>query len=328
MNIVLIAEESPGIQLLRALGQSDHRVVAVMASPANGTTDRATVWRVAEKLGYPTWPARLVSDPDFAGTVRSERADIILNVHSLYIIHREVIDAPRIGSFNLHPGPLPAYAGLNTVSWAIYRGETTYGVTVHKMVPEVDAGPIVSQSFFKIEPNDTALSLYSRCVRAGLTLVLKLLETASIDPGVIPLVPQDLTKRQYFGKAIPEHGRLRWSRPAREIVNFVRACDYYPFPSPWGSPRARKGDRDIAVVKASLTGKVCNALPGTVADAEGSSGVYIACADEWILVSRLMINGRRTDAVEVLRPKDRLDDGGDPSKLGDMGLSPEEIKEI
>lgn len=309
MNILLIAEESAGIQVLRALAESNHRIVAVMTSPLKRTTDWATVWRVAEKLGHPTWPASLVRDPDFAGTVRSEKVDLILNVHSRYVIHEKVINAPRIGSFNLHPGPLPAYAGLNTVSWAIYRDERTYGVTVHKMVPEIDAGPIVSQSFFKIEAKDTALSLYSRCIKAGVPLVLQLLETAYRNSGAIPLIPQDLTRRQYFGKTIPEHGRLRWSRPAREIVNFVRACDYYPFPSPWGYPRARKGDQDIALVKASLSGKACDALPGTVGEVRGLSGVYIACADEWILARELMINGRRIDAVDVLRTMNRLDDG-------------------
>lgn len=313
MNILLIAEESAGIQLLRTLAQSHHRIVGVMASPAI-STDRATVWRVAEILGYPTWPAKIVKDPGIASTIRATNVDIILNVHSLYIIHKEVITAPRIGSFNLHPGPLPAYAGLNTVSWAIYRGEHTYGVTLHKMVPEIDAGPIASQSFFPIEAHDTALSLYSKCIKAGLRLVGQLLETASVDPGAIPLAHQDLTKRQYFGKAIPENGRLRWSRPAHEIVNFVRACDYHPFPSPWGYPRATRGDQEIALVKASLTGKTCSAPPGTVGEADGSPGVFIACADEWILASKLMIHGQRIDAADVLKPTERLGDGTDLSK--------------
>lgn len=322
MNILLIAEESAGIQLLRALAQSYHRIVAVMASPPTGSTDRATVWRVAETLGYRIWPAGLVKDPDFAGTVRAEKVDIILNVHSLYVIHKEVINAPGIGSFNLHPGPLPAYAGLNTVSWAIYRDESAYGVTVHKMMPEIDAGPIVSQSFFKIEAYDTALSLYSKCVKAGLALVLQLLETAAADPRAIPLVPQDLAKRRYFGKAIPERGRLRWSRPAREIVNFVRACDYYPFPSPWGYPRAAKGGQDIAVAKASLTGEASDAFPGTVGESKGSSGIYVACADQRVLISKLMMKGRRIDAADALRPGERLEDGRDPSERGDAGRSP------
>ncbi|HEY3227733.1 MAG TPA: formyltransferase family protein, partial [Roseiflexaceae bacterium] len=289
MNLLLVAEESAGIQLLRLLAGTDHRIVAVMASPPKGKAERATMWRAAEKMGLPTWPARLVKDPDFAGKVCYEHVDIILNLHSLFIIHNEVIGAARIGSFNLHPGPLPDYAGLNTVSWAIYRGETTYGVTLHKMAPEVDAGPIVSQSFFRIEAGDNALSVYSKCVKAGLALVLKLLETAAADPRAIPLVPQDLSKRRYFDKKVPEEGRLKWDRPAREIVNFVRACDYYPFPSPWGYPRASRDEQNIAIVKASPTGKACNALPGIVGRSEGAPGVRVACADEWIQLHTIEI---------------------------------------
>ena len=56
--------------------------------------------------------------------------DLILNVHSLHLIRKEILDLPRLGSFNFHPGPLPRYAGLNSVCWALYRGETKHGVTL------------------------------------------------------------------------------------------------------------------------------------------------------------------------------------------------------
>jgi methionyl-tRNA formyltransferase len=85
-----------------------------------------------------------------------------------------------------------------------------------------------------------------------------LLETASRDESASPLLPQNLAERQYFGKEAPENGRVNWSRPARDIVNLARACDYYPFPSPWGYPRARLGEREIGVIKARLTGESCN----------------------------------------------------------------------
>ena len=65
-----------------------------------------------------------------------------MNVHSLFLIH-PWSSAPTIGSFNLHPGPLPEYAGLNVPSWAIYEGEKrSHGVTVHWMDEGVDTGPI------------------------------------------------------------------------------------------------------------------------------------------------------------------------------------------
>ena len=96
-----------------------------------------------------------MKDPKFAEVVSAEKVDRLLNVHSLFVIAREIIQAPRFGSFNLHPGPLPRYAGLNALSWAIYRGELRHGVTIHKMLPGTDTGPIAYQAILEIEENDT-----------------------------------------------------------------------------------------------------------------------------------------------------------------------------
>lgn len=308
MNVILVGEESAGIQTLKALARSDHRIVAVMASPAKKSLGGSTLWRVAEQIGLPTWPASLVKDPAFAGRVREAGVDIILNAHSLFVMHGEVVGAPRVGSFNLHPGPLPRYAGLNVVSWAIYRGEKTHGVTVHKMAAGIDTGPIVYQTAFDIGEADTALSLYAKCTKEGVALLLRLLETASRDEGAIPLAPQDLTGRQYFGKGAPENGRVNWSRPAREVVNLTRACDYYPFPSPWGHPRARLSEREIGVIKARMTGERCDAAPGTVGRLAGPAA-QVACDDEWIWVDKALMGGKYLPAAEVLRAGARLDNG-------------------
>jgi methionyl-tRNA formyltransferase len=308
MNVLLAGEESAGIQTLKALARSDYRIVAVMASPAKKSLSSSTLWQVAERMGLPTWPVSLVKDPAFAGWIRGAEVDIILNAHSLFVMHGEVVEAPRIGSFNLHPGPLPRYAGLNVVSWAIYRGERTHGVTVHKMAAGIDTGPIVYQSLFDIEDADTALTLYAKCTREGVALLLRLLETASRDENAIPLLPQDLTRRQYFGREIPENGCVNWSRQASEIVNLARACDYYPFPSPWGSPRARLGEREIGVVKARLTGESCNAAPGTIGRIAWPA-VQVACADEWIWLDKALIEGKYLPAADILQPSARLGNG-------------------
>jgi methionyl-tRNA formyltransferase len=249
-----------------------------------------------------------VKDPAFAGRIRDAEVDIILNAHSLFVMHGAVVEAPRIGCFNLHPGPLPRYAGLNVVSWALYRGEKTHGVTIHKMAAGIDTGPIVYQSLFDIESADTALTLYAKCTREGVALLLRLLETASRDENEIPLLPQDLTERQYFGKDAPENGRVNWSRPAREIINLVRACDYYPFPSPWGFPRARLGEREIGVIKARLTGESCEAAPGTVGRLVGTAA-QVACADEWIWVDKALVEGKYLPAADILRSGARLENG-------------------
>src|SRR5580704_8692380 len=217
MNVVLAAEESAGLRLLEALVRSSHRLVAVLAAPPKPNSARANVWNTARHLGIETWPAEQVKDPKVSERLRSERVDILLNAHSLYRISEAVLSAPRLGAFNLHPGPLPRYAGRNVVSWAIFRGEPEHGVTVHRMEPEIDAGPIAYQSLFPIEADDTALTLSLKCSREGVALMLRLLDAASEDPTSIPSVQQDLSQREYFGRQVPEDGWLSWSWPARKV---------------------------------------------------------------------------------------------------------------
>jgi methionyl-tRNA formyltransferase len=306
--VLMVGEEAAGAQMLTALPRTGCEVVAVLSSGGGAAKRNTSLASVGRQMGYTVWPARLVKDPEFAKTVRSHGIDLIVNVHSRYIVHPDVIDACRIGAFNMHPGPLPQYAGLNCVSWALYRGEPTYAVTIHWMVEEIDAGDIAYQLSFPIEPHDTPVSLTHKCVKAGVPQMIKLVELAVQDPGAIPKVRQNLALREYFGKEIPGSGWVSWNRRAGDIVNFVRACDYSPFLSPWGLPRATWEDREIAVVKADRTHQSCSDSPGTVGRCD-DSGVLVATADEWISVRRLKIDGMYVAPQGLLHPGARLQAG-------------------
>ena len=306
MNVLLVGEQAAGARVLQSLADTSARVVAVLSSRP-GERAGLGLWDLASKLGYPTWPAERVKDPSFAAEVRAAGVDMILNVHSLYLVRKEILEAPRLGSFNLHPGPLPRYAGLNPVCWAIYRGETMHGVTLHKLAPDIDAGPIVYQEAVGVESQDTGLSLTAKCVSAGVPLVLRLIEAAAQGASNIPLSPQDLSQREYFGRGPPANGNLSWSWPARQIVDFVRAADFYPFPSPWGAPRAKLADSALGIAKAQLTGTPADAPPGAIGK-ESAQGVEVACADEWILVRQVFRAGKYVPAKAALKAGDRLTD--------------------
>jgi methionyl-tRNA formyltransferase len=303
--VLLVAEEAAGIQVLRRLAASGHEIAAVLTAPQT-RGGGATVAGVAEGLGIAVEPSERVRDPRLGDWIRDRGIDLLLNVHSLFVVHADVVAAPRIGSFNLHPGPLPAYAGLNAPSWAIYHGEGRHAVTVHRMEAGIDTGAIAYERSFPISETDTGLSLSLRCVREGLPLVERLLEDAA--GGSVPARPQDPERRRYFGRDVPQGGRVDWSRSAKEIADFVRACDYFPFPSPWGSPLSSLGDRDVGILKASRTLRPTDALPGTVGEVEEGSAA-VAAADEWVAVHRVAVDGRPEDAAKVLRPGTRLAEG-------------------
>lgn len=308
VKVLLVAEEAAGVQTLRALLETDHRIVGVVTSENGGIHRGATVRGVAESLGCRVWPPGAVQNPDFGLTVREAGVDVLLNVYSLGRIDSAVLRAPAIGSFNLHPGPLPEYAGLNGPSWAIYNGEPRHAVTVHWMVPAIDMGPVAYRQDLATGEEDTGLTLSAKCVRAGVPLLLRLLDAAALDPATIPRLPQDLTRRRYYGREIPENGCIKWFQPACRIVRFIRACDYSPLPSPWGYARARLEGQPCGVIKAFRTGRPCAAPVGMVGEVTGSAAL-VAAADEWVAVSRLNVGSRAVNAADVLKTGVRLEDG-------------------
>lgn len=308
LRVLLVGGEAAGAHVLRVVEASGCSVAGLLISAGERGERPAgpAMHAAASRLGCALWPARSVRDPAFAEWVRSTGVDILLNVHSLYVIRGEILGAPRIGSFNMHPGPLPECAGLNAVSWALYDGNSEHAVTVHWMAPGIDTGSVAYEARMPIAENDTAFTLSAKCVKAGVPLIELLLTTAATNPAGIPTIAQDLTRRRYRGREVPQDGRLEWSRPAREIVGFVRACDYGPYASPWGRPQTSFGGREVSVVKAARTSIPSDATPGTVGE-RADGGVMVSAADEWVFVQRLLLDGRGVDAVEVLQPGGRFD---------------------
>lgn len=299
LRVLLVGEEAAAAQTLRLLRETGQHVVGVLTGRAGAERSVGPLSQLAEQWGYRIWPAKRVRDAAFADEVRAERVDLLLNVHSLYVVHPEVLAAPRIGSFNVHPGPLPEYAGLNAPSWAILRGERTHGVTVHWMDAGIDTGEIAYEARFEVAPEDTAFTLSARGVRAVIPLLRRLLEEAAAEPPAVPRVRQREVPRHYYGREVPNQGRLPWSAPAAQIERFVRAADYRPFASPWGGPRATlPGLGEVEVVKVARTGRPTEAPPGTIGGPV--PGGALAAGDEWLLVAKLRVGGVLCAAAQLL----------------------------
>ena len=169
LTVLLAAEEAAGTRVLDLVAKSPHRLTGVCtSSPA--------VEALSAEAGVPVHDAARVTDEGFA---EQAGVDLLLNVHSLHIVHPAVLAAPRLGAFNLHPGPLPEYAGLSVPSWAIYNGERSHGVTVHRMEADVDAGDVAFAERFDIGERDTGLTVSVTATRLGVPLVGRLLEAAA-----------------------------------------------------------------------------------------------------------------------------------------------------
>ena len=299
MRVALVGEESAGIQALRLVAERGHELVAVFAQEG-GARGATNVAEAARAVGAAVHDPREVTTPGPAELLREREVDLLLNVHGLHIVHADILEAPSIGAFNLHPGPLPEYAGLNAPSWAILSGEESPAATLHWMAPEVDAGPIAYRADFPIPARATGLSLSLECVRRGVPLIGELLDAAERGPGSIPSIEQDRSRGSWFGPEAPYGGRVPWSEPARRIDALVRASDYGPFASPWGRPRAQLDGADIVLLATDLTDEPAESAPGTVLEV-GDDGALVACGEGVLRVRRVESAGEAREAADVLR---------------------------
>ncbi|GAB1343141.1 hypothetical protein MASR1M101_22680 [Gemmatimonas sp.] len=113
--------------------------------------------------------------------------DWLFSITHLRLIPERVLQRARAGAVNFHDGPLPRYAGLNAPLWALLAGETSHGISWHRMVAAVDAGEVMEQQLFAIEANDTALSLNARCWEAAVESFPRLLERLAAP--ALPVAP-------------------------------------------------------------------------------------------------------------------------------------------
>lgn len=212
LKVVLAAEEAAGVLALRWMAAHEGvELVAILTSMPGEAKRDPVVVDAARRLGCSLLPSAQVRDPALASWLRSEDVDLLINVHSLHVMNGDVVAVPRIGSFNLHPGPLPGYEGLNAPSWAIFNGEPCHAVTLHWMVAGVDTGAIAYDAWFSLDPNATGLSASLQCVRLGLSLIEALVGTALADPAAIPARPQERAQRRYYRRSeVPFDGKLDW----------------------------------------------------------------------------------------------------------------------
>jgi methionyl-tRNA formyltransferase len=159
--------------------------------------------------------------PEIVERIRVLQPDFLFSFYYRTMLKAALLAVPKRGAFNMHGSLLPKYRGRVPVNWAVLRGETRTGATLHEMVAQADAGRIVDQEAVTILPDELAVDVF-RKVTAAAARVLERSLRGLIDGSAV-LRSQDLAQGGYFGGRRPEDGRIDWGRPARRVHDLVRA---------------------------------------------------------------------------------------------------------
>ncbi|MFV0491842.1 MAG: MupA/Atu3671 family FMN-dependent luciferase-like monooxygenase [Pseudorhodobacter sp.] len=202
--------------------------------------------------------------------------DWLFSVANLNVIPDAVLKLASKGAVNFHDGPLPRYAGLNAPVWAILNGETQHGITWHLIEGDIDEGRILEQRLFEIAPNDSALTLNTRCFEAAIDSFPALLD--KLETGAPEAQKQDLSQRSLYLRADrpAAAGRIDFTKPADEALRLIRALDHGDYLNPLTCAKIEAGNRVLAVSRAEITEGA--GQPGTVLEAS-EAGLVIACGE-------------------------------------------------
>lgn len=231
MRILFWGTPAFAVPSLRALSDEGFDVVAVVTQPDRpaGRGRRlapSAVKQVALDEGLTVLTPERPRGDEFLELIRGLAPDVSVVVAYGHILHRAVLDVPRLGSINLHASLLPELRGAAPINWAIARGHEQTGVTVMRMVEAMDAGPILHQIAEPILPDETAAELTIRLSELGAAALVEGL--ALLSAGEAEEVEQDEDAATFAPKLDRATARIDWTRPADEVGRHVRAMDAVP----------------------------------------------------------------------------------------------------
>jgi methionyl-tRNA formyltransferase len=214
----------------------------------------------ALEQGLPVRTPASMRDPAEIAAFQALGLDAAVVVAFGQILPGEVLDAPRLGSFNLHGSLLPRWRGAAPIQRAVMAGDPLTGVQVMRMTEGLDEGPVLATETLRIGPLDTAGTVHDRMAAAGAELLARTL--ADIEAGTAVETPQAAEGATYAKKIRPKEARIDWSRPGVEVDRAIRGLS--PFPGAWFQLPTDKGPvRVKALLSAFEEGE---GAPGTVLD--------------------------------------------------------------
>ena len=287
----------PALRACAARGE----VVAVYTQPDRPAgrgrqLQMSSVKQAALELGLPVQQPLNFKSEEALDMLRSYEADLMVVVAYGLILPQVVLDAPRLGCWNVHASLLPRWRGAAPIQRAIAAGDTITGVCLMQMEKGLDTGPVLLQLKTPIGPKDNGGSLHDRLsqlgtevLRDGLTLVragMSLQAEAQPEAGVT-----------YARKVEKSEAKLEWDLSAKALADQIRAFN------PWPVAETELQDERVRVYQAMVLGDDSGKPPGTVL-AAGKDGIDVPCGQGVLRLLALQRDGGRVQsAAEYLNAR-------------------------
>ena len=222
-SAVVFAYHNVGVACLRVLLAQGIDVRLVITHHDN---PQENIWfdsveKLARERNIPVLTPDDPNAPAFIASLAALKPDYLFSFYYRVMLAPAVLATAARGAFNMHGSLLPKYRGRVPINWAIIKGETETGATLHEMVEKPDAGRIVDQQAVPILPDETALEVFIKVTDAAAITLARALP--HLVDGSAEMKLQNLKAGSYFGGRRPDDGIINWHDGAQNIHNLVRA---------------------------------------------------------------------------------------------------------
>jgi methionyl-tRNA formyltransferase len=281
------------VPVLRAIAAAGHQISAVYTQtpkPAGrGKAIQTTpVHRAAAALGLPVRTPRSMKDEAEIAAFQALKLDAAIVVAYGQILLPAVLDAPRLGCFNLHASLLPRWRGAAPIHRALMAGDAETGVMVMRMEAGLDTGPVLSAYRTPISSRDTTGALHDRLSVHGASLMVETL--AALEAGAAREKSQPEEGVTYAKKLTNAETEISWTKSARDVDLHIRGLS--PWPGAW----------------TLIGGERVKILMSETVDAKGSAAetlddaLAVACGEGAVRLLLLQRAGKTVqDAATFLR---------------------------
>ena len=314
LRLVMMGTGEFALPTFRALYDAPHEVVGLFTQPDRSGRGHHQhphpMKELALERGTPVFQPEKVHAPEALSSLRDLRPDVCVVAAYGQILSAELIGIPRLGAINLHASLLPKYRGAAPIQYAVWNGERETGVTIFRIEPKLDAGPVLGVVSTPIGPKETAGELEARLAELAVPLTLRVL--GQIESGKVDERTQDVSQVTRAPRLKKTDGLIDWARSAAEVDWHVRAMQ--PWPNPYtylhqsGKPPLR-----LLVLDVEPADGAASVPPGTVVQAD-SGRLRVQAVNGAVDLLRLRPEGKRDmTAAEFLnghavRPGDRFGD--------------------
>ncbi len=294
LRIVFMGTPEFAVASLDALVKAGCNILGVITAPDKPAgrgmiLQESAVKKYAVENNLHILQPEKLKNPEFLTELKSLNADLQIVV-AFRMLPELVWNMPPMGSVNLHGSLLPQYRGAAPINWAVINGEKETGCTTFKLKHEIDTGDILLQESFAIGENETAGEVHDKMKEIGASLLVKTVKGLADDS--LKEVPQVFNAAlKHAPKIFTDTCKIDFSKTAEEVHNLIRGLS--PFPGAF----TFLNNKTLKIYKTEKEMSSSPQETGTY-KTDGKIFLKFACADGYVLVKELQLEGKKKMSVE------------------------------